>query len=398
MGEDRSRQLLPPLERIVTSFRLSLERARRLGLAGWLRAEREPLLQVVKATIGCVLAYWVAANVLEARLPVLAPIGVLLTFSATAYSTVVRGVQQMGAVLVGVASAGLLIWLLGANAVTLAVLVAGGLMLGRLLNLPKQNMQIPITALLVFALGTGYSTERLIDLLLGAVIGIVANVIVLPPRYVEEARREMAELAGDLSSLAADMGKGVRGDWGEEEARSWLERSREVEAGLKERQEVAEQAAEAARLVPGRRRREDERIEQVAEAMTCLEHAGLQLRGIARSLTDLAAGVRGLPSEDVHRVPSVLGDELVAISRAFAAFGRLQLGRGSVKDLGRLRTALREGVEHQVLLAERVPDTENVPLRSLLGAMLDQCAVIRHELDPENGPHQGAFPGWLIPR
>ncbi|MFD2356087.1 hypothetical protein ACFSTC_52730 [Nonomuraea ferruginea] len=245
----------------------------------------------------------------------------LLTFSATAYGTVVRGVQQVGAVTVGLFGAGGLILLLGINGITLAILVAGGLVVTRLLNLPKQNVQIPITALLVFALGATYSLERLVDLLLGAVIGILANLVVLPPRYVEEARREMAELAGDLSSLSAAMGKGVRGAWGEDEARSWLERSREVDARLRESQEVAEQAAESVRLVPLRRRRQDEQLDQVAEAMTCLDHAGLQLRGIARSLTDLAAGVRGLPAEDVHRVPAALGDELLAISKAFAAFG-----------------------------------------------------------------------------
>ncbi|GAA4530063.1 MULTISPECIES: FUSC family protein [Nonomuraea] len=396
MGE-RSRQGLPPFERISRQSRLILERARSLGLPGWLRAEREPLLQGIKLTAACVLAWWLVARVLQDRMPVLGAIGVLLTFSATAYGTVVRGVQQVGAVTVGLFGAGGLILLLGINGITLAILVAGGLVVTRLLNLPKQNVQIPITALLVFALGATYSLERLVDLLLGAVIGILANLVVLPPRYVEEARREMAELAGDLSSLSAAMGKGVRGAWGEDEARSWLERSREVDARLRESQEVAEQAAESVRLVPLRRRRQDEQLDQVAEAMTCLDHAGLQLRGIARSLTDLAAGVRGLPAEDVHRVPAALGDELLAISKAFAAFGRLQLGRGSVRDLGRLRTALRESGEHQVLVAERVPDTENVQLWSLHGAMLDQCATIRHELDPENGPHQAAFPAWLIP-
>ncbi|MGI5268816.1 FUSC family protein [Nonomuraea sp. CA-218870] len=396
MGE-RSRQLLPPFERIGRTGRLILERARRLGPGGWLRAERDPLLQGVKTTAACVLAWWIAARLLEARMPVLAPIGVLLTISATAYSTVVRGVQQVGAVVVGLAGAGALIYLLGVNAITLAILVAGGLVLTPLLNLPKQNVQIPITGLLVFALGAGYSLERLIDLLLGAVIGILANLVVLPPRYVEDARKELAELAGDMASLTADMGKGVRGTWGEDEARSWLERSREVDARLRESQEVAEQAAESVKLMPLERRRQDQRLDQVSEAMTCLDHAGLQLRALARSLTDLAAGVRGLPAEDVDRVPAALGDELMAISRAFAAFGRLQLGRGSVKDLGRLRTALREGGEHQTLAAERVPDTENVRLWSLHGAMLDHCAAIRHELDPEGGPHQGAFPARLIP-
>jgi uncharacterized membrane protein YgaE (UPF0421/DUF939 family) len=374
-----------------------LEQIRSLGPVAWLRAEREPLLQGVKTTVACVIAWWIAARVLEARMPVLAPIGVLLTISATAYGTVVRGAQQVGAVAVGLAVAAGLIHLIGLNAVSLALLVGGGLVLTRLLNLPNQNVQIPITGLLVFALGAQYSLERLIDLLLGAALGVVANLLVMPPRYVESARRELAGLAGDLASLAADMGRGVRGTWGEKEAQRWLDRSRELAERLDESQDLTEQAAESARLALRKEHRHDERLDQLAEATTCLDHASQQLRAIARSLADLAAGVRGLPAGHTHQVPAALGDELVAISQAFAAFGRLQLGRGSVKDLGRLRTALREGGEHQILLAERVPETDHLELWSLHGAMLDQCAALRHELDPQNGPHQGAFPSWLIP-
>ncbi|WP_336208541.1 FUSC family protein [Nonomuraea sp. LPB2021202275-12-8] len=397
--EPRGRpQTLPPLERIARHFTLVLERARRLGIGHWLRAERQELAQTVKVTGSCVIAWWLAAWVLKADVPVLAPIGVLLTVSATAYSTVVRGVQQVGAVLVGVAAAIALIRLIGSNFVTLAVLVVAGLVLTRLLNLPKQNVQIPITALLVFALGDVYGKARLLDLLLGAGVGIAANLLVLPPRYVEEAQKDLADLAGDLAELAADIGAGLRGSWEEDDGRRWLDRARELARRLEDSKEMADQAAESVRLTVRRRSRYEGRLDQVAEAMTCLDHACQQLRSIARSLVDLVAGVRGLPAEEAADLPRALGEELEAISRAFSGFGRLQVGRGSAKDLNRLRDALREGERQQSRVVETVKDTEHVPLWSLYGSMLDQCAAIRHELDPDNGPHRAAFPAHRLPR
>src|SRR5690606_1975236 len=72
---ERSRQVQPPFERMSRTGRRVLEQIRSLGPVAWLRAEREPLLQGVKTTVACVIAWWIAARVLEARMPVLAPIG-----------------------------------------------------------------------------------------------------------------------------------------------------------------------------------------------------------------------------------------------------------------------------------------------------------------------------------
>jgi uncharacterized membrane protein YgaE (UPF0421/DUF939 family) len=390
--ESRGRgRALPPLERIAQRGAVVLEKVRRLGLGDWLRAEREEWAQTVKVTIACVVAWWLAAGVMKVPMPVLAPIGVLATVSVTAYSTVVRGAQQIGAVVVGVSGAIGIILVIGVNAVTLTVLVASGLVLTRLLNLPKQNVQIPITALLVMQVGSTSSIQRLIDLMLGVGVGIAANLLVLPPRYIEEAQQELSERAADLAELARDVGEGLRGVWGEEEAREWLERARELSRDLDESEEVAEQAVESVRLTV-RRRRYQERLDQVAEAMTALDHACQSLRSITRALIDLVVGARGLPAKDAALLPVALGDELDAIARAFAAFGGLQTSGGNAMDMAALRQALRDGEQEDRLVADTFKGTEHVGLWSLYGGMLDQCLGIRYELDPDNGPHRAAFP------
>ncbi|MER7505877.1 FUSC family protein [Nonomuraea pusilla] len=393
-GERRGRRPgRSPLERIAAGMRLALDQLRTLGPGGWLQMEKEAFVQTAKVTGACLIAWWLAAAVLRVDLPVLAPIGVLLTVSATAYSTVVRAVQQVGAVIVGVTAASGLTWLLGPNSLTLAVLVVAGLVLTRLLTLPAQNVQIPITALLVFALGNTYGLERLIDLLLGAGLGIAANLLVFPPRYVEQAAGEVRALSEEMAGLCDDMAQGLRGAWDEDQARDWLDRARALAHRLESTRDAADQASESVRLSL-RRHRYKPRLRQVAEAATCVDHACQQVRGIARGLVDLVAGARGLPGEAAAALPEPLSRELEAVSRVFAAFARIQAGGDGADDeeeLRELRAALHAGETFQHQLAGALDPADQEELWSLYGALLDDCARIRHEFDPA-GPHRAAYP------
>ncbi|NRQ33131.1 hypothetical protein HII36_14950 [Nonomuraea sp. NN258] len=393
-GRRRKDLARSPIERVVAGGAAALARLRKLGFGDWLRTERDEFVQTVKVTVACMLAWWLAASVLELDLPVLVPIGVLLTVSATAYSTIIRGMQQVGAVIAGVAAATLLIWLLGVNTLTLGVLVTAGLVLSRLLNMPAQNVQIPITALLVLSLGRNYGLARLADVLLGAGIGIVANLLILPPRFVEKAAKELCDLADEMSDLADDMADGLDADWDEDVARDWLDRARGLAQRLEDTENAAEQAAESIRLSL-RRHRYKRRLEQVAEAAACLDHACTQFRGIARALTDLMAGVRGLP-ERPPELPGSLADALRALSRIFHRFGLLLLGRGNTKDLRALNAARRECARHQRTLTGDFEATvrQDADLWPLYGAIVEDCARITHEFDPEHGPHRAAFPPY----
>ncbi|MBF8186806.1 hypothetical protein ITP53_13850 [Nonomuraea sp. K274] len=387
----RERPADSPFDRLVSGVTAALARERSLGFRGWLRMERDALVQTVKVTGACVFAWWLAAYLLKVPLPVLVPVGVLLTVSATAYGTVVRGLQQIVAVVVGVGAATAITWLVGVNAVTMAVLVAGGLVLTRLLNLPAQNVQLPVSAMLVLALGHTYGFARLTDVLLGAAIGIAANLLILPPRFVEHAASELCGLSGELSDLAADMSRGLGGEWDADLAGDWLERARGLSQRLEQAKEAGDRAAESVRLAL-RRRRYDRRLRQGADAATCLDHACHQLRGIARGLTDLAAGVRGLPGEPGVVLPEPLAAELAALSRVFRSFGLIQIGGGRAEDVAELRAALGEGDLQQQRLVTRFEDTESGVLRLLLGSLVDGCARIRHEFDPDHGPHKAAYP------
>lgn len=92
--------------RLAGGFRKIWIRLRRHGVRHWLRRERQSLAQTATVTLGCLMAWWIAAKLAGTPQPVLAPTVVLLSVTATAYSTVVQGIQQTVAVtvLVGLAA------------------------------------------------------------------------------------------------------------------------------------------------------------------------------------------------------------------------------------------------------------------------------------------------------
>lgn len=373
--------------RLLRGFHEALRALRRHGLRQWLRREREALAQTTAVTLGCMLAWWIAAELIGVDQPVLAPMGVLLSVAATAYGTAVRGAQQTAGALVGMGAALAFLEVFGISAVTMAVLVAVAMVLSRTVGVPEQNVQAPITALLVVSLGGQYGLVRLADMLIGIVIGVVLT-LVIRPRHLARAGNSVAGLADELAELCDALAQGTRRPWAAQEAQEWLNRTRDLIERLEETRESTDQAAEAVRLSV-RRARQRRRLHRLSQAVLCLEHACHELRGVARPLAELAEGARGVSAEDETRnFPAVFADLLTALGTAFAAFGQLQVGSGEGTELRRLREAVRkgEGIESRVRSAFMAMDPDSAAW-PLYWTLLDACARLRFEVDPDRGPH-----------
>ena len=115
----------------------------------------------------------------------LAPWAALLTVHATVYRTLRRGVQQVGASVVGVLVATAAGSLLGLNALSLGVVILVGLLAGSVRGLRAESTTAAATALVV--LTTGNSDDghllvaRLLDTGIGIGIGLLVNLIVWAP-------------------------------------------------------------------------------------------------------------------------------------------------------------------------------------------------------------------------
>lgn len=169
---------------IATAVRDGWRRLRSLGVRKWLVLERRTLLQIAKTALAATLAWELAIRLLHSPLPALASLGAILTVQVTVKQTVAFGIQQVIGVTVGVGAAVLLVGLLGVHAWSVGLVILGALVVGNLLRLGKQVNQVAISALLVLALGTAYGGARLVDTLLGAVLGVLVNALLAPPSHV----------------------------------------------------------------------------------------------------------------------------------------------------------------------------------------------------------------------
>ena len=173
-------------------------------------ARRSPLLQVLKTSVAAVIAWIVAGFVLQQPLPIFAAIAALLVVQPSVTQSIEKGVERSIGVVAGVVialGAGQLFgdqsWVI-LSVIIIAVLVAWALRLG-----PGSANQIPISAMLVLALGgqdAGYAGERIVETIIGAAIGLIVNLAIVAPVFVSPARVAISSLtkktAAVLDSLA----------------------------------------------------------------------------------------------------------------------------------------------------------------------------------------------------
>lgn len=173
-------------------------------------AQRAPLLQVLKSAAATVSGWLIAGWLLPGPLPVFAAIAALLVVQPSVNQSLSKAIERSAGVIVGVVIAVLLTLLLGSHGwVVLAAVVVAMLVAWALRASPGTANQVAISALLVLALGASnpaYAMERIIETLIGAVIGFIVNIAIVPPVLSGPARRDVTllgrEVAASLDRLA----------------------------------------------------------------------------------------------------------------------------------------------------------------------------------------------------
>lgn len=172
--------------------------------------QRAPLLQVLKSAAATVAAWLIAGWVLPGPLPVFAAIAALLVVQPSVNQSLSKALERSAGVIIGVVIAVLLTLLLGSQSwVVLAAVVVAMLVAWALRASTGTANQVAISALLVLALGASnpaYAVERIIETLIGAAIGLIVNVLIVPPVLSGPARRDVTllgrEVAASLDRLA----------------------------------------------------------------------------------------------------------------------------------------------------------------------------------------------------
>jgi hypothetical protein len=343
-------------------------------------------LRVLKTGLACALAWLLAESLLADPLPVLAPLAALLTVQVTIYRSVTVGLQRAAAVVAGVLLALLAARVLGLHAWSIGVVVSAALILGQLLRLGPQAVQVPVSALLVLALGAQsnlYPRDRVLETLLGGAVAVVVNLVVVPPLYTRSADQQLAGLADAIAGLLEDVAAGLAEAWDSARARGWLQRARRLHERIDQTRETLTQAEESVRYIP--RRAGGAETAHFRAALTALEHSSFQTRGIGRALADLAA----TDPEGAAALSPRFAELLASIATAMRAYAHAL--HGDAGGVERLRTALEVARERQQGAAAALAAGAGSAAWSLHGSLLADAARLLREIDPDTGPHTEAL-------
>jgi uncharacterized membrane protein YgaE (UPF0421/DUF939 family) len=172
--------------------------------AGIRAAQRTPLLLVVKSAIAVIGAWLLAQWLIPGPLPVFAAIAALLVVQPSLNQSFSKAIERSFGVIAGVLLATALGLLFGNATWVILAAAASGLLIAWALRLAAgAATQIAISAILVLALGTAtpdYALDRIIETIIGAAIGVIVNVLLVPPVALTPARESIARLRAELSA------------------------------------------------------------------------------------------------------------------------------------------------------------------------------------------------------
>lgn len=194
----------------------------------WVRSPEfsTELLQVVKCVVAGALAWWLAVHWQHSPMPFLAPWTALLTVQATVYRSLAHGVQMTVSSAIGVVLSFLIGNYLGVDVWTIALALFIGMGASYIGVLRREGVAIATTAL--FVLGGGSSgneivlLDRLEEVALGVAIGIVVNLMLIPPVRHRQAARYVDNLNRRMGKTMIDMAGELSDDWDTERADAWL--------------------------------------------------------------------------------------------------------------------------------------------------------------------------------
>ena len=334
---------------------MTLVRSHARSLADRLRSTlfrrgRTPGLRTAKVTLAVVAAYLLAEVLHLSEYPIVAPLVALLVVQLTLYQSLVHGLGRVGGVLAGVAVAVLVAHFVGLTWWSLGAVVAGSIVVGKVLRLGPHLFEAPISAMLLLEVGGSGSlgVARVEEAVLGALVGVAVSMLVAPPLYLQPAWAAIAELAERMSRFAAGFGAGILEPWSRHAADHWMGQARAVADEVNRAELTVARAEEAARLNPRGRRGRDAHP-RFRATLTALERCHLTLRTLARAVLDRTYFVPAGEQATAYTPPqrAALGDLLATAAGAIKAVAPIAAG-GEAADAARLLVE-----EHLTALDER---------------------------------------------
>ena len=208
------------------------------------------LLLATKAVIAGTSAWAISVGVLGTEVAFMAPWTALLTVHATVHRSLSRGAQTAVPSAVGMGLAFVIMNVLGVNIFTFALALFIGLMGARLSWIRDEGVAIATTAIFIFTADDPMFADRFIELLLGVAIGILVNVLVLPPLRDHQANRYVDSINQRMGAVLADMSQEFSESWDTDRADAWLAEAQSMSDELNSAWQMVKFARESRRKNP----------------------------------------------------------------------------------------------------------------------------------------------------
>ena len=359
------------------------------------RRGRPALLWMVRLTAGAVASYIVASVVIPQSDPLLAPLTALLVIQLTPVSILTSGMQRVVSVVAGVSVAVSFSSVVGLSWWSLATVIALSLLLGQLLRLGPNLLEVPISAMLVLGVGARTADtaawQRIAETLLGASVGVLSNLLFPPKVSTTDAASAIEGLGEDqarlLETAALDVGaQDLSMSDLRDRAWRWLGEARQITHNIPNVGSALLRAEESRKLNlralgtadsgPGLR-----------QGMEALEHTAVAVRSMFRAFVEAAQDFeregRELPA-DVRAAIELLLRDLSRGIRSFARLVRADAQPGEdPPDPTELREALKGLADARARIEDLLPSDPrgDTALGVLTFSMLSTVERIQQELD-----------------
>ncbi|OEV05249.1 FUSC family protein [Streptomyces oceani] len=200
--------------------------------------ERQTLALICKSTLAAAVAWVIGSDVLGAQSPAFAPFSAVLIMQVTVYQSLLQALRYMGAVSSGVLMQGVLGFLAGPHLFTFVMVTFAALLIGRWRRLGSQGSQVVTAAFFAFStyVAAVSASDRWTQLgqiillvLIGCGVGVVVNVLIIPPMRYRSGEYGIHTLAHSLCELVSDMYAALReGELDEERTQHWRRRAAQL--------------------------------------------------------------------------------------------------------------------------------------------------------------------------
>ncbi|WP_326599603.1 FUSC family protein [Streptomyces sp. NBC_01803] len=255
------------------------------------RGTEPVVVQTLRSATAATFAYVVAMWLTDVTAPLLAPLTALLVVQVTLFATLTTGIRRVNSVVVGVLVATGFSALVGLSWWSLGLLILTALAIGHLVKVDEFVPEVAISAMLVLGVTQIAETalDRVVETIIGAVVGLLFNIIFIPPVWVGSASHDIEEQARRMRTLLVQLGEEA-----EEErlpvqrVAKKLERARQLDQDIARVDASIIQAEESLRFNPRVKEPLMTRL-VLRTGLDTLEVCAVILRTMSRSLTDLAA-------------------------------------------------------------------------------------------------------------